>query len=403
MFKNKLIDESIWNNYLLDRLKKDFISNKEKEELQDFVTNKKYQEITNLIYNNNYTFSIPTKHLINKKYNSKKRIVYTYKDSEMQILKYISYLLYDYDYLFSKNLYSFRKNIGVKNAIKSLLVTKNIHNMYGYKLDIKNYFNSVNTDILLNNLKKDIIDKDLYNLLYSLLNNKKVIFNNKEINEDKGVIAGSPISSFLANYYLKEIDEYFWNEKVFYIRYADDIIMFTNNKEDLFKYKDILNNYLTKYKLSINSDKEYFYNPGDSFEFLGFSFNGKTVDISNNSLYKMKGKIKRSTRSFRRWMKKKDIKYETVLKTINNKFNKKFYGMDNSELSWKYWFFPTINTTKSLLLIDNYFQQELRFMITGKHNKRNYKLVPYSLLKDCNYKPLVHEYYKLKFNMKDKM
>ena len=33
-------------------------------------------------------------------------------------------------------------------------------------------------------------------------------------------------------------------------------------------------------------------------------------------------------------------------------------------------------------------------MITGKHNKKNYKIVPYKLLKDCNYKSLVNEYYK---------
>ena len=93
------------------------------------------------------------------------------------------------------------------------------------------------------------------------------------------------------------------------------------------------------------------------------------------------------------------------MKMMNRKFNRKFFGKaENDELSWKYWFFPTINTSNSLKIIDKYMQDELRYLVTGKHNKRNYKIVPYSLLKECNYKSLVYEYYKgLSSNMEDKM
>ncbi len=401
MFKDKLVSDNLWIDYLNSKLEKNYINKQEKESIKDFVINKKYIDITYRIINNNYHFSYPIKHLINKNHGNKKRIVYTYKDDEVQILKYIAYLLYEYDYLFSKNLYSFRKTIGVKNAINSLIHTKNINKMYGYKVDIKNYFNSINKDILLNNLINDI-EPDLYNLIYELLNSK-CIYNNEIINEDMGVIAGSPISSFLANYYLRDIDNYFWNEHVFYIRYADDIIIFSNTKEELIKYKNELNNRLNNYKLMINKEKEYFYNPGDTFEFLGFSFNNKKIDLSSNTIYKIKGKIKRTARGLHRWMIKNDANTIGTIKAMNRKYNKKFYGNDNSELSWKYYFFPIINTDKSLKLIDKYYQDEIRYMVTGKHNKKNYKVVPYSLLKSCNYKPLVHEYYKLKFDMINKL
>ena len=76
------------------------------------------------------------------------------------------------------------------------------------------------------------------------------------------------------------------------------------------------------------------------------------------------------------------------------KNDKKFYGNKREELSWKYWFFPVINTTLGLEIIDHYYQDCLRYLITGKHNKRNYKLVPYDKLKSYGYKSLVHEYYK---------
>lgn len=396
MFKDKLIDDELWKKFLERKISKNFIPEKDKKILENFVQKQEYKTITLGIYNKKYKFSTPIKHVLNKNHGNKKRIVYTYQPNEMIILKYISFLLYDYDYLFSKNLYSFRKDIGVKDAVRSLLRTKNIKNMYGYKVDIKNYFNSVNKDILLKNLKKDIKDKDLYNLFYELLSNEFVSFNGLAIKEKKGVIAGSPLSAFLANYYLKKIDEYFWKKDVFYARYADDIIIFAKSKKEINEYKNILYEFLDKYKLEVNKDKEHFYDKGEAFEFLGFSFQGNVTDLSKNTIYKMKKKIKRKCRAYRRWMLKNDVDYKVTLKAINRRFNRKFYGNDNTELSWKYWFFPVINTDKGLKIIDRYFQETLRYLVTGKYSKKNYKALPYEMLKKCNYKPLVNEYYKTK-------
>ena len=396
MLKDNLNNEILWNKFLEIKTEKDFISKKEKEIFNDFISNKKYENITNKILNHEYVFSTPKKHIISKHSSNKKRVIYNYNDDEMIVLKYLSYLLYRYDYLFSNNLYSFRKNSGVKNAIKNLTKIKTLKNMYGYKLDIKNYFNSIDINILLDNLKNDIKDDLLFSIFEELLKNPYVSYNNELIIEKKGVMAGTPISAFLANYYIREIDSYFWNQKLVYCRYADDIIIFCNSKEDIFKYKKILTEFLNKYKLEVNSSKEYFFNPNDKWEFLGFSFDGKTIDLSEHSVQKIKGKIRRSSKGIRRWMVKNDADYKIALKAMNRKFNRKFYGKDNSELSWQYWFFPTINTDSSLKIIDNYMQEQLRFIVTGKHNKRNYKIVPYSTLKQCNYRPLVYEYYKNK-------
>ena len=93
MFKEKLVNDSLWNEYLNKRISKDFISDKEKEKLSDFVLNKKYKDIVNRIVNDNFSFSTPNKHLVNKGHSNRKRIVYTYSEEEMQILKFISYLL----------------------------------------------------------------------------------------------------------------------------------------------------------------------------------------------------------------------------------------------------------------------------------------------------------------------
>ena len=403
MLKEYLLDNSKWNEFLNYKLSKDFVPKKEKEIFEDFIINKKYEAVCAGILDGTYSFSTPKKHLISKGHSKKKRAVYTFSNDEMLVLKYISYLLYEYDDLFSPNLYSFRNSRGVKNAIRDISNIKTIHKMYGYKVDISNYFNSIDIDILLDNLKTDIKDEMLFSLFESILKNDSVIYNDEIIHEKKGVMAGTPISAFLANYYIKEIDEFFWNQKLVYCRYADDIILFCQNKDELISFKQKLLAYFDKYNLSINSDKEYFFEPDDKWEFLGFSFYGNKIDLSDNTIRKIKGKIRRSARGIRRWMIKKDASYQVALKAMNRKYNRKFFGkQDKEELSWKYWFFPTINTSDSLKIIDNYMQEQERYLVTGKHNKRNYKIVPYELLKECNYKSLVHEYYKdLSLNMKD--
>ena len=403
MLKEYLLDNSKWNEFLNYKLSKDFVPKKEKEIFEDFIINKKYEAVCAGILDGTYSFSTPKKHLISKGHSRKKRAVYTFSNDEMLVLKYISYLLYEYDDLFSPNLYSFRNSRGVKNAIRNISNIKTIHKMYGYKVDISNYFNSIDIDILLDNLKTDIKDEMLFSLLESILKNDSVIYNDEIIHEKKGVMAGTPISAFLANYYIKEIDEFFWNQKLVYCRYADDIILFCQNKDELISFKQKLLAYFDKYNLSINSDKEYFFEPDDKWEFLGFSFYGNKIDLSDNTIRKIKGKIRRSARGIRRWMIKKDASYQVALKAMNRKYNRKFFGkQDKEELSWKYWFFPTINTSDSLKIIDNYMQEQERYLVTGKHNKRNYKIVPYELLKECNYRSLVHEYYKdLSLNMKD--
>lgn len=404
MLNEDLENDIKWNEYLNYKLSKDYINKKEKDELINFIQNKKYKKICDELVNGKYIFSIPKKHIISKGATNKKRVVYTYNEDEMMLLKYISYVLYDYDYIFSPNLYSFRKNNSVKRAIKNISNIKNIRNMYGYKVDIQNYFNSIDINLLLDNLKKDIKDNALFVLIETILKSEYVEYNNKIITENKGAMAGIPISAFLANYYIKEIDEYFWNQNLVYFRYADDIIMFCNTKEELINNQKILTDFIGKYNLNINHNKEYFFEKNEKWEFLGFSFINGDIDLSENSVRKIKAKIRRSARGIRRWMLKKNVHYNQALKAMNRKYNRKFYGkQDKLELSWKYWFFPTITTDKSLKVIDKYMQQELRYIVTGKHNKRNYKIVPYTVLKNCNYKPLVSEYYKLFLDMKDQM
>lgn len=388
--------DKVWDEFLETKINSEHLPEKVIKQYQIFIENRKYKNTVEKIVQGNYKFSIPKKVLIGKNGTNKKRAIYMYEETEAYILKCLSFLLYKYDYMFEPNLYSFRKNSGVKKAINMIRHTKSLTTKYIYKADIKNYFNSIPTEQLLINLKEDLQDEKLYNIIEQILKNKEVKFNGEIISEEKGIMAGVPISSFLANYYLKDLDKYFYERNISYARYADDIIFFSNSTKERNEYKEKIDEILQEKGLKINKEKEYMYEQGECFEFLGFSFNNNIIDLSENTFKKIKGKIRRTARGLRRWMLKKNATAEVTLKAMNRKFNKKFFGKNENDLTWKYWFFPVINTDETLKKVDLYFQEQQRYVVTGVHNKKNYEKVSYDFLKKCNYKCLVSEYYKEK-------
>lgn len=387
-----LNSDSLWLDYL--QRKECNTSEYRITSYRELMSDSECRRMLSDISRGEYTFSIPKKRLISKFKVGKKRVVYSFNEREMMALRLISYQLYAYDYLFSPNLYSFRRNIGVRNAIDVLRNNSDLQTMYGYKADIHNYFNSINVEDLLRRLKIDLNDDRLYELFDGILSDRRVNYNGEIIEEDKGVMAGIPISAFLANYYLRDVDNHFFKEDCVYMRYADDIILFSKDESELSRLRMELINMIESKGLEMNPKKELYFRPGDKFEFLGFSIQGNEIDLSEATVRKMKGKISRSSRSIRRWMVKKDAPLEGTLRALIRTYNSKFFGYDEMELTWGRWFFPVITTSKSLHEIDLYFQEWIRYVSSGKHSKKNFVNVPYELMKECGYRSLVSEYYK---------
>ncbi len=132
--------------------------------------------------------------------------------------------------------------------------------------------------------------------------------------------------------------------------------------------------------------------------FLGFSYQKGTIDLSPISILKMKGKVRRLSRSFHRRIIRKKLSPEQALEKFIIRLNRKLYGMDarENDLCWAHWFFPVINTSQSLSILDKFIQDKLRHALTGKYNKANYRKVPYQMLQSKGYIPLKKAYYLFK-------
>lgn len=410
---NQLSDPNMWQMYREHKIQGHHISARELSKLDEFIESQRYLEITEHITDEVIPFDLPHRKTVNKSGTNKKRVVYTYSDSEMMVLKLLMFLLKRYEDKLSPSCYSFRSTRTVKSAITEIVRAPYAGSSYVYKADIHNYFNSMDVELLMKALGEVIQDDpELIKFLYKLLSVNKAYDGDSDriVEENRGGMAGAPISPFFANVYLKALDDSF--DGVPYYRYSDDILIFAPDEATLNQYIEKFTNMVTSMKLQLNPDKISVTSPGEPWEFLGFKYSEGQIDISEVTLGKIKAKIKRKANKLYRWRVRKDVEFDSTAKVMIRVFNRKFYGSqiphsddeDGTEeeaeeplddFTWSRWFFPLLDTAESLEVIDDYLVEYIRYLKSGRHYKGNYKIT-YEHIKSLGFRSLVNEFYKFK-------
>jgi len=177
-----------------------------------------------------------------------------------------------FDPKFISDSYSCREGKGVHKALDrfrdfgrsaSFNHTKTV---YVLKCDIRKFFASIDHSILIKILEKHIADTDILRLLEN-------VTHSFHTSEGKGLPLGNLTSQLLVNIYMNEFDQFVKHKlKVkYYIRYADDFVIFSQDKrylsERLRKMGDFLSNDLY---LSLHPDKVYIRTLASSVDFLGW-------------------------------------------------------------------------------------------------------------------------------------
>lgn len=117
---------------------------------------------------------------------------------------------------------------------------------YCLKLDITKFYPTVSHDILKGLLRRKFKDQDLLGLLDEI------------IDSAPGLPIGNYLSQYLANYYLTPFDHWIKEQKrmKYYFRYADDIVILSNNKPDLHRILAEIKEYL-RINLQLQVKKNY--------------------------------------------------------------------------------------------------------------------------------------------------
>lgn len=146
------------------------------------------------------------------------------------------------------------------------------------KMDIKNFFPSINKHILYKKIVKSSILNDS-----SIGTIKSFIFSN----EYKGIPLGLSFSNSLSELYLEDFDSIVqlqWNP-LLYVRYVDDLLIIVNDAVDEDEVKNFIKAQLKEYHLEVNNEKTIVRKSNShhfKFDYLGYEFSKYQIRFINS-------------------------------------------------------------------------------------------------------------------------
>lgn len=178
-----------------------------------------------------------------------------------------------FDKTFISDSFSCRMNKGTYKALNrfkrfSYVASKNgTKTCWVLKCDIKKFFASIDQNYLMDILEKYELDRNIMNIL------RKIIFSFYSTELGKGLPLGNLTSQLFANVYMNEFD-HFSKHKLkakYYIRYADDFVILSEDRNYLKKIIPLVGDYLkNKLKLTLHPDKVFIKTLYSGVDYLGW-------------------------------------------------------------------------------------------------------------------------------------
>lgn len=186
-----------------------------------------------------------------------------------------------FEKIFVKNSYGYRPDKGHTRAIRSALhLIRSKQANYILRLDIDNYFDSIDHDILFKRLTPLITDSEMMRLVQLCIKMGMVSHKMKWDEINTGVPQGAVLSPLLSNYYLHSFDQFVLSKTRMYVRYADDFIILTETKEEAESLQKAGAEFLKKrLKLQLNTPE--IKEAKEGMEFLGITLNKKGLSLSD--------------------------------------------------------------------------------------------------------------------------
>ncbi|MBN2788855.1 MAG: RNA-dependent DNA polymerase [Candidatus Delongbacteria bacterium] len=220
--------------------------------------------------------------------------------------------------------YACRYNKGSHRAISKAVEYVRKYK-YVLKLDVKKYFFSIDHENLLKKLRKKISDKKLLSLIKLLLETHDTGQEYYMGFEDdtlfdyarcKGLPIGNLTSQLFANFYLNQIDRLICEKLRIksFVRYMDDIIIFTDSKLELADAFNEIEKYLGSNRLKLNRNKSMLINLKNGLSYLGFHLYKGRIKILRSNLKRFIIKM----RKYSRYLKDGKIQFESILMSLNS-------------------------------------------------------------------------------------
>ena len=206
----------------------------------------------------------------------------------------------EWDDKFHNNSYGFRPHRNAHQAIShAQTVIRSGYNRV-VDCDLEAFFDHVNHDLLMTQLRAHHEDITLLRLINRYLK-AGVCINGIKQASLKGVPQGGPLSPVLSNIVLNNLDWELEKRNLRFARYADDCVVFVRSKAAGERVMKSLQRFVGEsLRLTVNTRKSAVGRPWER-SFLGFTFSRRElkVKVSDKALAKLKATVKQLSRRTR--------------------------------------------------------------------------------------------------------
>ncbi len=181
--------------------------------------------------------------------------------------------------------YATRKGKGTHKALERAMHF-NKQNQYYLKLDIRKYFDSIQHDVLLFQLRNRFKDENLISVFNKIIESYST-------SENRGLPIGNLTSQYFANHYLDEVDKFIkHNLKIkAYVRYMDDLMLWHTNKKELLEAGNAVKLFLEQ-KLGLSLKIFALNHVKNKPVFLGYVLDSGRLLLSKRSRLRFSKKLK---------------------------------------------------------------------------------------------------------------
>lgn len=189
---------------------------------------------------------------------------------------------------FSEFSYAYQDYKGINAAVEQAAGYIEAGNGWCVEIDIQNFFDNINHDILLRKIRNGVSDERVMDLIIAYVN-CTVVDDHMYYRREKGILQGGPLSPLLSNIYMDELDHYMESKNYRFCRFGDDINVYCESYENAFEQLEDIKEHLKEIeKLPVNENKMGIFKALNR-KYLGYRFeekSGKIIAKRENKAYR---------------------------------------------------------------------------------------------------------------------
>lgn len=195
---------------------------------------------------------------------------------------------------FSDSSFGFRPGRNAHQAIRQVQANVKAGRRIAVDIDLAKFFDTVDHDVLMNQLGRSVRDKRLLQLIGSYLRAGVLAGEHIEAS-DIGTPQGGPLSPLLANILLHRLDCELERRGHRFARYADDLIILVKSERAAQRVMRSITHYLEgTLKLKVNPAKSKVA-PMSECSFLGFTIRGNKIRWTDKAVAEFKRRVRELT------------------------------------------------------------------------------------------------------------